>query len=281
MSGVAGRIETADGVELHVVETGPTDGVPVMLVHGWPDTHVVWRHQVPALADAGYRVISYDQRGFGQSDRPAEVSGSHVFNAMTDIGSILDALEIESAHLVGHDWGSPPCWLMAAFAPERVNSLVTLSVGHPRAFRNAGLEQRQKSFYMLLFQFVDIAEQWLRADDWANFRELIHNPPDIEERIAELNKPGALTAGLNWYRANQAPETLIEPNIDLPTIATSTLGIMGADDWALLPKQMIDSGNFVDGEWRYEVVDGAAHWIQTEQPEALNSLLLEWLGAHP
>jgi pimeloyl-ACP methyl ester carboxylesterase len=156
-----------------VTETGSGSGDAVVLVHGWPDTHRVWREQIPVLAEAGYRVVAYDQRGFGESDRPSEVSGSHVFHAMVDIRSILDALDIDSAHVVGHDWGAPPCWLFAMFSPDRVRTLVPLSVGHPHAFRNAGMEQQEKSFYMLLFQFVDIAEQWLSADEWANMKTLI------------------------------------------------------------------------------------------------------------
>jgi len=271
------RITTTDGIGLHVVEDGPTDGVPVMLVHGWPDTHSVWRYQVPALVEAGYRVITFDQRGFGQSDWPPEVSGSHVFNAMADIGTILDALDISSAHLVGHDWGAPPCWLASMFTPERVSSLIALSVGHPLAFRRAGLEQRQRSFYMLLFQFVDVAEQWLRNDEWANLRMLIHDPANFDDRIAELGKPGALTASLNWYRANITPESLIEEPAALPAVTRPTLGVMGADDWALLPTQMIESEQYVEAQWRYAEVPNAAHWMQTEQPEAVNTLLLEWL----
>ncbi len=274
------RVTTADGLGLHVVEDGPADGVPVLFVHGWPDTSHVWRHQVPALVNAGYRAITVDQRGFGRSDRPEDVAGFHVFNAMADIGSVLDSLEISSAHLVGHDWGAPPCWLTAMFAPERVSSLIAMSVGHPLAFRSAGLEQRQRSFYMLLFQFVDVAEQWLRADEWANLRMLIHNPADFDARVAELEKPGALTASLNWYRANVAPESLIAEPADLPPVSRPTLGIMGADDWALLPKQMVESEQYVEAEWQYAEVPNAAHWMQTEQPEAVNTLLCTWLEGH-
>ena len=274
------RIDTADGLQLHVEDDGPHDGPPVVLVHGWPDTAEVWAPQVQALVASGHRVIRHDQRGFGRSDRPADVPGFHVFNAMADIGSILDALELHSAHLVGHDWGAPPCWLTATLAPERVRSLTAVSVGHPAAFRSAGLEQRRRSFYMLLFQFVDVAEEWLQMDDWANLRELLHHPDDIDVRLEELAKPGALTASLNWYRANISPQSLIEPPVELPNVTVPTLGIMGEDDWALTEEQMTGSDRFVAGEWRYERVAGAAHWVQTEQPEAFNELLGEWVAAH-
>jgi pimeloyl-ACP methyl ester carboxylesterase len=263
-----------------VTETGSPTGDVVVLVHGWPDTHRVWREQIPVLAEAGYRVVAHDQRGFGASDRPCEVSGSHVFHAMADIGSILDALDIDSAHIVGHDWGAPPCWLFAMFSPDRVRTLVPLSVGHPHAFRNAGMEQQEKSFYMLLFQFVDIAEQWLSADEWANMKTLIGDLENWPAREAELSRPGALTASLNWYRANSGPESLITPPAELPNLTRPTLGVMGRDDWALLDKQMIDSASYVDAEFRYEVVEDAAHWLQTEQPAAVNGLLLDWFETH-
>lgn len=263
-----------------MVEDGPDDGDVVLLAHGWPDTHEVWRHQVPALVEHGYRVVAFDQRGFGQSDVPPEIDGSHVFKAMVDIGTILDALEVDDVHLVGHDWGAPPCWLAATFAPERVRSLTALSVGHPLAFRAAGLAQLQRSFYMLLFQFVDIAEQWLRADDWSNMVTLIGDEPNWPRRRVELEKPGALTASLNWYRANVAPETLITPPTELPNVTTPTLGIMGADDWALLDTQMITSDQHVDAEFRYVEIAEAAHWLQTDQPDVFNDLLIDWIGSH-
>lgn len=274
------RVETTDGLGLHVVEDGPLDGEAVVLVHGWPDTHRVWRHQVPALTRLGYRTIVYDQRGFGQSDRPTEVAGCHVFNAMADITSILDTLSIDRAHLVGHDWGAPPCWLAAAFAPERVRTLVAISVGHPQAFRSAGLEQKEKSFYMLLFQFTDVAEQWLSDNDWANMKMLIRNPRDWSDRRAELEKPGALTASLNWYRANMSPESLVEAPISLPPVTVPTMGIMGADDWALTETQMIASASYVDAEFRYEVVADSHHWCQTEKPGTVNGLLESWFATH-
>lgn len=271
------RVQTADGLGLHVTVSGPDDGEAVVLVHGWPDTHVVWRNQVPALTAAGYRVVTYDQRGFGHSDIPPSIEGFHVFKAMVDIGTILDELEIERAHVVGHDWGAAPVWLTGCFAPERLHSLTALSVGHPLSFRSAGIEQQQRSFYMLLFQFEEIAEQWLMADDWANFRMLISDPPDFDDRVAELSRPGALTSSLNWYRANVHPRDLVEPPADLAPVTVRSMGIMGADDWALLPQQMTGSEAYVSGEWRYEVIPNAEHWVQTEQPEAFNSLLLDWI----
>lgn len=266
----------SDGVELYLVEEGPQDGTPVLLVHGWPDSHRLWRHQIPALASAGYRVLAHDQRGFGRSGRPDDVAGYHAFNAMADLSNLLDAFDLPSAHLVGHDWGAPPCWLLATFAPERVRSLTAISVGHPAAFRNAGIEQRRRSFYMLLFQFEDIAERWLSDNDWANLRQLVGPTHEWDNWMADLAEPGALTSSLNWYRGNLRPETLVEDPMDLPPVTRPVMGVMGVDDWALTMAQMEGSVDHVESEFRLEVVESARHWVPSDAPDELNALLLDW-----
>jgi len=268
-----------DGTSLHVRQDGPDDGEAVIMVHGWPDTHQVWSEQVDDLVAAGYRVIRPDQRGFGASGRPEAVGDYHVFHAMTDLGSIMDALRVESAHLVGHDWGAPPCWLAAMMAADRVRSLTAVSVGHPTAFRKAGHRQMERSYYMLLFQFPDVAEQWLSNNDWENFRAMLGRPADVDDKIAALSESGALTASLNWYRANASPESLVEPPTKLPPVTVPTMGIMGRNDWALLPAQMENSAQYIAAEWRYELL-AAAHWVQKEQPERFNELLLDWIRSN-
>ena len=192
------RIET-DGVGLDVTVEG--EGPAVLLLHGWPDTHEVWRDQIPALVAAGYQVIAPDVRGFGGSDRPEGVDSYNILFLLADVIGVLDHLGVERAHVVGHDWGAALSWALAAFAPDRVDHLVALSVGHPSAFIEAGFPQREKSWYMLLFQFEDIAEQWLSKDGWANFRAWSGHP-NADGVIKLLDEPGALTAGLNLYRAN-------------------------------------------------------------------------------
>src|SRR3954454_24619152 len=186
------------GVTLDVQVEG--DGQPVVLLHGFPDTKRLWSKQVPALVDAGFQVIVPDQRGYGASDKPAYVEAYSIPFLAIDATAILDHLGIERAHVVGHDWGSAVAWATAAFAPDRVDHLVALSVGHPTAFSGAGMLQREKSWYMLLFQFTGLAEDWLRRDNWANFREW-SNHPDVDAIIAELETNDSLTPGLNYYRA--------------------------------------------------------------------------------
>ena len=176
-----------NGIGLDVEDTG--SGPPVLLLHGWPDSHRLWRHQVEALTAAGFRTIAPDLRGFGDSDRPAEVEAYGLLNIAGDVLGVLDHLGIERAHVVGHDWGAALAWALAAFTPDRVDHLAVLSVGHPSSFRDAGLEQREKSWYMLLFQFEGVAEQWLSNDDFANLRAWSRHP-EIDDAIADLVPSG-------------------------------------------------------------------------------------------
>jgi pimeloyl-ACP methyl ester carboxylesterase len=264
------------GVGIAVEVTGPADGRPVILLHGFPDSGRLWRRQVPALADAGYRVVVPDLRGYGQSDKPAEVDAYNLLFLAGDVAAVLDALDIGRAHVVGHDWGSALAWVMAAMAADRVDHLVALSVGNPAAFAAAGFEQREKSWYMLLFQFEGIAEQWLSNDDWANLRAWGAHP-DMDGVIADLEKNGSLTPGLNWYRANVPPRVLVEPPMQLPPVTAPTMGVWSSGDFALTEAQMTNSADHVSGPWRYERIEGPGHWIQLEAPDELNRLLLDFL----
>jgi pimeloyl-ACP methyl ester carboxylesterase len=269
------RIEV-DGIGLEVDVQG--DGPPVLLLHGWPDSHDLWRHQIDALTAAGYRTIAPDLRGFGGSDRPSEVEAYALLALIGDVFGIVDQLGVSRSHVVGHDWGAALAWGMAAFAPDRVDHLAVLSVGHPASFGGAGFAQREKSWYMLLFQFEGIAEQWLSADDWANFKACFAHP-EADAVTPLLDREGALTASLNWYRANVAPSTLVEPPLEIPPVAAPVMGIWSDGDRFLTEQQMTGSSAFVGGSWRYERLDGPGHWMQLEQPDAVNRLLLDFLPA--
>ncbi len=263
-----------DGVGIEFGVTGA--GRPVVLLHGFPDSGRLWRNQVPALAGAGLQVIVPDLRGYGDSDKPAEVDAYALPFLAGDVLAVLDHLGIERAHVVGHDWGAALAWGIASLAPDRVDHLVALSVGHPAAFAGAGLAQREKSWYMLLFQFRDIAERWLSNDDWANFRAWAQHP-DADALIADLEKAGALTPGLNYYRANIPPESFIGPPLELPPVQAPAMGVWSSGDIALLESQMTGSSAFVTGPWRYERIDGAGHWMQLEAPDRVNELLVDFL----
>jgi pimeloyl-ACP methyl ester carboxylesterase len=255
-------------------------GTPVLLVHGWPDTHTMWRHQVQALTGAGFRTIAPDLRGFGDSDKPDAVDQYSIPLLFTDLVGVLDHLDVERAHVVGHDWGAALAWVFATLAPERTISVTALSVGHPTAFAGAGLSQREKSWYMLLFQFAGVAEQWLMQNDWQNFREWSSHPEagEIAERLAD---PASLTATLNLYRANVPPEALLGPGLELPPIVAPAMGVWSSADMALLEHQMRASEAFVTGPWRYERVEGVGHWMTLEAPERISALLLDFLRGLP
>jgi pimeloyl-ACP methyl ester carboxylesterase len=264
-----------NGVGIEFDVTGPDRGPAVMLLHGFPDTGRLWRHQVPALAEAGFRVVVPDLRGYGRSDQPADV-GAYAFpHLVADVLGVLDHLGIDRAHLVGHDWGAALGWVIAAVAPVRVEHLVALTVGHPVSFQTAGLEQYARSWYMLLFQFPGVAEQWLSGDGWANFRRWTRHP-DTDAVIAGLEETGSLTPGLNYYRANFPPEAWISP-FDLPAVEAPTLGVWASGDIFLTEAQMVGSEKYVRAEWHYERVDGAGHWLQLDAPERVNDLLLGFL----
>ena len=275
------------GVGIEVDVTGEPGAPMVLLLHGFPDCSRLWRHQVPALHDAGFRVAAIDQRGFGRSDRPARLEQYSLLEAAGDVTAVLDELDVDRAHVVGHDFGAALAWVVATFLPDRVDHLVAMSVGHPAAFRLTAFEQASRSWYMLLFAQPDIAESWLRADDWANLRAWSRHP-DIDAVIAHLEsaEPGAdpdgpdrLTSALNWYRANVPVGSWIAPPPELPPVAAPTMGVWSADDFALTEAQMVTSGEFVAGPWRYERIGDAGHWMQLEAPSRLNELLVDFLPA--
>lgn len=277
------RIPVGD-LFFNVVESGR--GPAVVLLHGFPDSWHLWRHQIEALAAAGFRVIAPDLRGFGQSDKPTEVHEYGMIHLVGDVTGIMDALDVETAVLVGHDWGSALAWMVATFAPARVERLVAVSVGHPGAVAGAGLAQKRLSWYMLWYQFPDVAETGLAENDWYFLRESFHggaapgSDPDFERQIADLARPGALTAGLNWYRANIAPAGFHRSTtgFDFPLITCPTMGVWGSDDFALSERSMTGSASYVRGPWRYERLEDVDHWVPVHAAERLNVLLLDFLA---
>lgn len=261
-----------NGVGIEYQVTG--QGRPVVLLHGFPDSGRLWRHQVTALAEAGFQVIVPDLRGYGLSDKPSEVEAYSLPLLAGDVMAVLADAGVERAHVVGHDWGAALAWAIASLAPGTVDHLAVLSVGHPSTFRRT-LEQRQKSWYMLLFQFEGVAERWLTENNWANMIGAGH--PDADQVVADLEANGSLVPGLNWYRANVGPETWVGPPVQLPPVQAPTMGIWSTGDFALTEVQMTDSAENVAGPWRYERLDGPGHWMQLDAPDKVNALLLDFL----
>jgi pimeloyl-ACP methyl ester carboxylesterase len=275
---MATSVIEVNGINLSVTSEGPEDGRPVLLLHGFPDSAYIWRAEIAALSAAGYRAIAIDQRGFGQSDAPEGVDAYAIPTIAMDAVGVLDALGIDQAAVVGHDWGASVAWLIATLAPDRVERLCTVSVGHPTAFFTAGgYAQKQLSWYMLFFQ-SEVAEEWLSRDGWKNFLEWMHEPVDHERNIADLSRPGRLTAGLNWYRATVGPEAFAAPPLELPPVTCPTMGVWSSEDFALTEVQMTASADHVTGPWRYERIEGIGHDVPSAAPDQLSTLLLDFLA---
>jgi pimeloyl-ACP methyl ester carboxylesterase len=267
----------SNGVGIEYDVHGSGEGPWVLLLHGFPDSARLWRHQVPALVDAGCRVVVPDLRGFGRSDKPDDLDAYNLLFVAGDVLAVLDDAGIDRAAVVGHDWGAALAWVVATATPDRVERLAVLSVGHPLAFRATGMDQRERSWYMLLFQFEGIAERWLSENGWANFHELFAHP-DADVVTAELERDGSLTPALSYYRANVPPASSVDPAPELPPVTVPTVGIWSSGDRHLVEQQMQGSADHCAAGFRYERIDGAGHWMMLDAPDDVNRLLLDFLG---
>lgn len=267
---------TVRGLEFPVVDVG--SGRPVLFLHGFPDSKRVWRYQIEPFVKAGFRVIAPDLRGFGDAPRSPSVEDYKLPLILGDIIGLLDALDLSRVSVVGHDWGAVVAWRLAALHPQRADCLVALSVGAPGASGRDTIEQREKSWYMLFFQFEDIAESWLRRDDWKLFRACLHGQGDVAQYVQDLSRPGALTAGLNWYRANARPQLPPPAPPVFPKIGCPVMGVWSDRDPFLVEAQVRTSSEMVAGPWRYERISGAGHWMMLDKPDELNHLLLDFLA---
>ncbi|MGH9207732.1 MAG: alpha/beta fold hydrolase [Acidimicrobiales bacterium] len=264
------RLQIRD-VTLNVVIEG--HGPPVLLVHGFPDDHSVWRAQIPALVKGGFQVIAPDMRGCGRSDAPPERAAYHIDQLVGDLVGLLDRLGINTVRLVGHDWGAFICWYLCLRHPERIDRYAALSVGHPAAYARGSIEQKLKGYYVLLLQLRGLAEWALRARDWRLFRSLTGFPTECPHWIANLSRPGRLTAAINYYRANLS--LILARN--LPPATVPVMGIWSSGDRFLAEAQMRSSAHWVRGPWRYERIEGANHWLQLDAADQVNTLLLDYL----
>ncbi|HEX8911963.1 MAG TPA: alpha/beta fold hydrolase [Humisphaera sp.] len=285
------RLRT-NGVTLAGVEAGPRDGPVVLLLHGFPECAFSWRHQVPALAAAGFRAVAPDLRGYGGSSAPAGVRHYDVTRLVGDVLGLLDhfAGPGRPAHVVGHDWGGGLAWLAAMWHPDRVSRLAVLNAPHPAAFaremrRSWG--QRLKSWYMLFFQLPWLPEAMLSWGDFAFLRRTYRTGPArdpatgrpdraAEDRyVAALARPAALSAAINWYRASaRRPPSWFERSFR--PIACPTLLLWGDRD-AFLSRQLTEDL----GQWVPRLTvrhfPAATHWLQTDDPAGVNEALLRFL----
>lgn len=258
--------------QLRVLVSG--SGPAVLLVHGFPDDHRVWRKQVPALVAAGYQVITPDMRGCGDSSLPNNVADFDIEHLISDLVTVLDTLGINKVSVVGHDWGAVIAWQFVMAHPQRVKAYAALSVGHPFAYATDGLMQKLKGWYVLLFQLRGISELMLSARGWWLFKFLVSNPAEEDAWVERLSRPGRLTAAINYYRANVV-SLLFRRRYPLVTVPV--LGLWSSGDRYLTKSQMTRSSSMVKSDWRYVCIENADHWLQLEAPERVNQEILSFL----
>ncbi len=255
------------------------EGTPILLLHGWPDTSAVWDLVSDQLVQRGRRCIVPDQRGCGRSDKPRDTESYKVVELVSDIVAVLDQCDLARVHVVGHDWGANLAWALASFFPERVASLVVLGVGHPTAFRSAGLEQQMRSWYTLLFFHEGVGEAFLRHNDYDAIRHWLQHPR-TEEIIEELERDGQLEAQLRWYRANIPPESFVSAPPVLPPVQPDVLGIWSSGDDALAESQMINSQQYCAGSFTYRRIDDRGHWLPIEAADQIALEIEQFVAAH-
>ncbi len=301
----------SNGIRVAVYEQG--DGPAVILLHGFPELAYSWRHQLPALANAGYRAIAPDQRGYGKTSAPPNVTDYRIEELIADTHGLLDALELKSAMFVGHDWGALLLWQMAMLAPERIEKLIILNIPHyPRSPEDPITIWRRRfgaDFYIVNFQDADEADRVFATDTRHFFdvvmrrnqisRELFDQLP-AERKVISLLKALAketqtgdrllkdeerdyyasafsasgFTGPINWYR-NWAHNWEILEGVD-ETIRIPTLFIGAVDDVIIAPLH-IEAMKPLVTDLEVHMLENCGHWSQQEKPDEVNRLILEWL----
>jgi pimeloyl-ACP methyl ester carboxylesterase len=277
--------QAINGIRLHIVEAGPADGPPVVLLHGFPEFWYGWRHQIGPLADAGFRVVVPDQRGYAASEKPGPVSAYGLDTLAEDAAGLVASTGSSSAAVVGHDWGGIVAWWLAVRRPDLVRRLVVLNGPHPIAFRRylaTSPRQLLKSWYTFYFQLPRLPEALFRRRDWARLAESLRttsrlgafSDADLDRYRAAWSEPGAMTAMIHWYRAawRVPPAPREDVRVHVPTLL-----IWGAKDRFLERGLAESSLDYCDHGMR-EVIEEATHWVQHEEPARVNRLLLDFLS---
>ncbi|MFH2008117.1 MAG: alpha/beta hydrolase [bacterium] len=277
------RIRT-NGVELHAVLAGPVDGPLVLLLHGFPEFWYGWRYQLGALAQAGYRVVAPDQRGYNTSDKPDGLSAYTLRELGRDVVGVLDHFGVGRGLLVGHDWGGAVAWSTALQHPDRVARLAVLNLPHPIVFARAVRSYRQlrRSWYILAFQVPWLPEWFLRRNDFGALTTTLRHSiapgritaQDLDVYRQAYGQPGALTAMLAWYRAAvRRPDAPLRQR----RVAVPTCLIWGKRDTALGWEMAAPSLDYCDNG-RLHLLEQAGHFVQHDAWDEVNRLLLAHLG---
>ncbi|WP_309224756.1 alpha/beta hydrolase [Mycolicibacterium sp. CBMA 234] len=301
------RLVETNGVQLQVTEAGDRGAPVVVLAHGFPELAHSWRHQIPALATAGYHVLAPDQRGYGGSSRPAAVEDYDIVNLTGDLAGLLDDVGAERAVFVGHDWGSPVVTNFPLFHPDRVAGVAALSVPPvPRATAPPTQIWRRifgdNFFYILYFQEPGVADAAFARDVRASMRRIVaeegftappdqladHPLPPLPEWITEDEFEAYVTAftetgftgPLNWYRNFDRNWALTDPDSGATrarTITAPTLFVGGTADPVLSFTPRTRVHDVAAGEYREILLEGAGHWLQQERPDEVNAALIEFI----
>lgn len=290
------KVELSTGIAMNVALAGPEGGPPVILIHGFPESHRTWRLLVPLLADE-LRLVMPDLRGFGDSDRPQDVGDYATDTLIADIFALADALSIERFALVGHDWGGAIAWAAALRGNPRIERLAIINSPHPLIFQKSLIEdepQRAASQYMRAFRDPRM-EAGIEAMGFdAFFEKSFSKHVDMarispEERaiyISQWSRPGALTAMLNWYRASQIAVPAVGENAAMPAwiergvpkLKIPVRVIWGLEDKALLPIQLEGIGEIGDDVEVFPL-KGVGHFAPWEAPEKVAGALKPFLAA--
>ena len=278
----------AGDLEFHAIVAGTEDGPLALLLHGFPECWYSWRHQIPVLVEAGYRVVAPDLRGYNLSDKPQGVQQYQIDRLTADIGALIRALGRERAVLVAHDWGGVAAWRFAIDYPEAVDRLVVMNAPHPVTFARAlrsDRSQQLKSWYFFAFQLPWLPEALLTLSPAASarlfFRRTAVRPQafsdaDLEVMAAALAQPGAMRCMIDWYRA---AFRFRAANKSRP-IEAPTLLIWAEDDVALGKSLTSGLERWVpDLQVRY--IPNCGHWVQNEAPDEVNGLMLAFLRERP
>jgi pimeloyl-ACP methyl ester carboxylesterase len=272
-------------VNLHYVESGR--GPLVVLLHGFPEFWYTWRHQLPALAAAGYHVVAPDLRGYGASDRPRGVDAYQIERLTADVAGLIRHFGAESAALVGHDWGGLIAWWMAQEHPQLLERLVVINAPHPVTYLRGvrRLDQARRSWYVLYFQLPWLPELSLRAADFAALRWRLRRDPcrpgayterDVERTVRPLAQPGALTAAVNYYRAAVRPASFRRLR-EVAAVELPVLVIWGDGDRHLTQDSLQGLERWAPGA-RIVHLPRVSHWVQNDDPRRVSELLIAFLA---